>query len=97
MRPTRRGAAFVPSIASLFFLENLFSAVSIAVVSKRSVPVVSGGRSRQPLLHFSSKYSSVPSPSYVDCPGNLSVIGLTKRVYQGFFDMIAAAIFMMND
>ena len=24
-------------------------------------------------------------------------MGLTKRVYQGFFDMIAAAVFLMND
>jgi hypothetical protein len=49
------------------------------------------------LDHFSSKYSSVPSPSRGDCPGNSSVIGLSKRVYQGFFDMIAAAVLMKND
>jgi hypothetical protein len=48
-------------------------------------------------IHFSSKYSSVPSPSRGDCPGNSSVIGLSKRVYQGFFDMIAAAAHMKND
>ena len=48
-------------------------------------------------IHFSSKYSSVPSPSRGDCPGNSSVIGLSKRVYQGFFDMIAAAVLMKND
>jgi hypothetical protein len=48
-------------------------------------------------FHFSSKYSSVPSPSCDDCPANWSVIGLMKRVYQGFFDMIAAAAFMKND
>jgi len=47
--------------------------------------------------YFSSKYSSVPSPSCGVCPGNLSVIGLSKRVYQGFFDVIAATVFMMND
>jgi hypothetical protein len=47
-------------------------------------------------FYFSSKNSSVPSPSCGDCPGNSSVIGLSKRVYQGFFDVIAAAVFMMN-
>jgi aromatic ring-cleaving dioxygenase len=55
------------------------------------------GRRAPARFHFSSKNSSVPSPWCGDCPGNLSVIGLSKRVYQGFFDIIAAAVFMMND
>ena len=48
-------------------------------------------------IHCSSKYSSVPSVSRGDCPDNLSVIGLTKRVYQGLFALIAAAVFMKDD
>jgi len=48
-------------------------------------------------LHLSSKYSNVPSPFFGDCPGKVSVMGLTKRVYQGFSDMIAAPILMTKD
>src|SRR5260370_2214398 len=47
--------------------------------------------------HFSSKYSSVPSPSRGDWPGRASAIGLTKRVYHGFFARIAAAVLVKNE
>jgi hypothetical protein len=88
----------MPCRCPLMWIPRRLSGGGFGQTSRALAPGPNNRGCRAPaLFYFRSKYSNVPSPSCGDCPGSLSVMGLTKRECQGFIDMIAAIVLLTND